>query len=445
LHDLPTVRAWLHLSSSSPLQPTVTTGPALGLLPSALVAFLAGCTLSTRGLPTVAPGAGDGAAADDTAGDDDGPAADLAGADRPSDRPLDAPADRAPDLTAALPVGAACTPAGPRCASGFCVDGFCCENACPGVCQACAASKTGAANGACRPVPDGMDPDTECPAEAMSSCRRKGGCNGSGACAFYAKGTGCAAASCTAGVLTAAAQCDGLGACVTGAPMPCPGNFACASAQTCKTTCTGDADCGPNLGCDVAAAVCSIAKKGQGQACNADGECGTGICADGVCCDRVCTGRCRACLKSLTGLDNGTCANIMAGVKATRPTDCPVQTATCGNDGVCNGAGGCQQIVDGTPCGTYCCGGQGSGGNFCRLLCAGGGCTNQSQTMVGSCDDNSPCSRDRCQDMGTTHQCVHDGACTGTTPCCCTGAGIGNSFCADQTGCTVGLGGVCAP
>lgn len=55
------------------------------------------------------------------------------------------------------PNGAACGAAG-ECASGFCADGVCCDTACSGTCEACNLE----APGTCAPVPDGVDPASEC-------------------------------------------------------------------------------------------------------------------------------------------------------------------------------------------------------------------------------------------------------------------------------------------
>jgi hypothetical protein len=414
---------------------------------SLLLLAAAGCTVSNRGL-TAVPGS------DDDGGPQlgthiDGPLLD------PTDGPLDRPAPDAPlpdkprpdalDGPGALGLGIPCTAGGQPCMSGFCVDGFCCENGCAGACQACAASKTGGANGRCRPVSGGTDPDSECSDEGAATCKRNGECDGAGSCALYPKGSVCGGSACAGSTLTPPPACDGAGTCQATAARPCVGGFVCENTQTCKTGCAGDRDCVSPLACDTATGFCSVMKKDLGQACGADPECASGTCADGVCCDRACGGRCRACLKTLTGVQDGTCADVMAGVRPTRQGECQEQRETCGNNGLCDGAGGCQQWPDGTRCGSYCCnGGPGSGANFCHLQCAGGSCSNRTGQQAGSCDDSSPCTRDRCNDGNGSHTCSHDPGCGGLTPCCCVGA-TSNPFCADATGCTAGLGGTCAP
>jgi hypothetical protein len=61
--------------------------------------------------------------------------------------------------------GATCLPnMAALCTSMYCVDGVCCENACDGqLCLACSSSLTGFADGLCRAVKLGSDPEKECP------------------------------------------------------------------------------------------------------------------------------------------------------------------------------------------------------------------------------------------------------------------------------------------
>jgi hypothetical protein len=394
--------------------------------------MLAGCSFTSRGLtPAVGeetPEAGADVAPDDVA----------------RDRAPDRSADGAPDLPPPQVGGSRCLPGGNSCASGFCVDGVCCDRACAGTCEACSASKTGGSDGVCKAVPAGMNPDGECHDQGMTSCKSTGVCDGAGACAVYPKGTACGGAACTMGSLTTAAMCDGKGTCVPQSPSACPGNFACADATTCKTTCASDADCTAPMGCDPASGKCSVMKKARGEACTAAGECLTGFCADGVCCSAACTGRCRACVKELTGRDTGTCSDVMAGVKPTRPAECPVQKATCGNSGLCDGAGGCQQFPDQTECGTYCCGGGGGGPRTCHLLCGGGMCNVQSGTVATSCSDNNPCTDDSCMEVGSNAECRHGGGCGGNQ-CCCQQRND-PPMCINQNACERGfIPGTCLP
>jgi hypothetical protein len=445
--------------------------PARASVPSplrlaALLAIVAGCTVSTRGLTTVVPGdetdgAGtvDESTAEDVPDDPDRSAGDPA--DRPpTDRAPGAvpdgsaerpPADSAPDeqidarQDIALPPGVPCAVDGTPCASGFCVDGICCNTSCEGACQACSAGRTGAPDGLCRSIPAGTDPDTECTDDGAASCGRTGHCDGNGACALYTPGTTCGVPSCAGSTLTAAPTCDAKGTCRLAQPMPCPGGFACLGNQTCLPICTVDANCAAGRGCNPATGACSVLKKAQGQRCNTAAECVTGNCTDGVCCNFPCAGRCQACRETATGSPDGTCANVMAGLAPSRPGDCPTQTSPCGNSGLCSGAGACQQIPDGTRCGTYCCGQGQDQTSVCHLVCQAGACNDQSGLAAGTCDDGNACTSDRCNDMVNTHTCAHTGACTGMDSCCCVAPGIGGPFCAEPDGCTDDLGGTCGP
>jgi hypothetical protein len=135
----------------------------------------------------------------------------------------------------------------------------------------------------------------------------------------------------------------------------------------------------------------------------------------------------------------------MAGLKPTRANDCPVEQSSCGNNGLCNGNGGCQQIPDGTQCGTYCCTqGPATVAAFCHLVCANGSCSGESNMVAGTCQDTNPCSHNVCQTMGTHHVCRAEGGCDGLLGCCCVALGI-PPMCTERIACINGLGGVCAP
>lgn len=189
----------------------------------------------------------------------------------PSDNsvPLDAGGD--PDAGGSAN-GVACG-APSECASGACVDGVCCDAACDGVCSACTAALTGAANGTCAPVIGNTDPDAEC---AESVCTT-GLCDGAGACQVVSNGTPCRASAgecdvaetCSEGVCpTDTVQAEGVGCRAAagvcdlaevcdGASVACPddalvdpstsvpacGAYACSGTAECNTTCVTDADC----------------------------------------------------------------------------------------------------------------------------------------------------------------------------------------------------------
>ncbi|MBI5489175.1 MAG: hypothetical protein HY905_17700 [Deltaproteobacteria bacterium] len=71
---------------------------------------------------------------------------------------------------APLPDGVECD-GDAACASAACTDGVCCNEDCSGACVAC---ELPGSVGACAPLPEGEDPDDECPGEAAG--------NGAGAC-----------------------------------------------------------------------------------------------------------------------------------------------------------------------------------------------------------------------------------------------------------------------
>ena len=55
------------------------------------------------------------------------------------------------------------------------------------------------------------DPRNECPDDGVAGCMRDGFCDGTGACAVYARGTICKPQSCAASTVTFAGLCDGDG------------------------------------------------------------------------------------------------------------------------------------------------------------------------------------------------------------------------------------------
>ena len=111
--------------------------------------------------------------------------------------------------------------------------------------------------------------------------------------------------------------------------------------------------------------------KGKAESCSCDDECQTGFCVDGLCCTSACGQPCMACnLPSSLG----ECAMVPPGVKPNDPLVCAASTpATCGQDGTCDGQGGCRLYVNGTEC-------------------KAGTCDGDSVTGILSCDGNGKCS-----------------------------------------------------
>jgi hypothetical protein len=170
------------------------------------------------------------------------------GGGTPDTRPPDLSPDT-PDPPAPLANGASCSGAS-VCQSGICSEGVCCAEACTQLCRSC---KIPGSLGACIAVPSVQDPRSECPAEAASTCRRAGGCDGAGACRLHASGTVCVAATCTSGSETPARTCNGSGLCQAAASRACS-PYACGT-PSCATSCTTVSQCSSGNVCFLATCV----------------------------------------------------------------------------------------------------------------------------------------------------------------------------------------------
>jgi hypothetical protein len=391
-----------------------------------VVAYVvAGCSVDSNGIGTVqvndgggGRGAG-GSATGGAAGGAGGSQGGAGGAAGSGGRGSDARHDGGIDLP--LPVidgpalganGRACR-AGGECASGFCVDDVCCDSACQGTCSACSAVKTGQAEGSCRPVQAGLDPDEECDLESNNLCGRTGACNGGGACALAPPGLACGESKCMGSSLTPRPRCNGTGKCEPRDAEPCPGDLRCASATACKTMCASDADCN-------AGSLCKDGRCGAGlplgatcdSATAGGGGCASGNCIDGFCCESACTGACMSCAMSKTGMANGRCAFVRAGLDP--DNDCrPQEVSTCGLDGQCNGQGGCRKWPDGTTCGTTCCSRGPGNSRPCSFACHNGACDTQNPMPQAD-------------------------ACNGFSCCCPTGGLNGEAACVSPLACPAG-------
>lgn len=304
--------------------------------------------------------------------------------------------------------GTACG-AAHECSSGFCPaqDGVCCDSACTGTCMACSAAKKGSgADGVCGAVPDGADPDAECPNPPPFSCGFDGMCNGAGACRTFAKsGVACAdSTSCTAGEQKGKA-CDGAGNCVDGAVTKCDPYKCDGGGKVCLAKCSVDGDCtDTTFFCD-ALGLCTK-KKTNGASCGEAKECASGSCADGVCCDVACNGQCEACAESAS---KGTCVAITGDPRGTR-TACAGDKAL-GCAGKCDGTNRAACFFDvGKECGTTC-----SAGSQTVSQCDGTGACKAG--AVTTCDPYV-CAADRCKtscasgsDCAAGYDCS-SGACT---------------------------------
>jgi hypothetical protein len=176
--------------------------------------------------------------------------------------------------------------------------------------------------------------------------------------------------------------------------------------------------------------------KGKAESCACDAECQTGFCTDGVCCTSACNDKCKSCSLSSS---LGDCGFIPAGVKPADPAICVVVLpTTCGQDGTCDGQGGCRKYVRGTECHAGTCDGDAISG---ALVCDGkGSCAPGASTLCVpySCDPGIS----RCATTCTTNaQCAAGQQCVNKS----CGKKMNGSTCSGDDDCTSGhcTDGVC--
>lgn len=255
-----------------------------------------------------------------------------------------------------------------ECTSGVCTEGVCCDRVCSGQCESC---RNPGRVGLCSPTTGApIAPRAACPNFGTTCGGRCDGTNRT-ECTFPGTTTSCAAASCTGGVATSQAFCDGRGNCGTPRRTTCA-PFVCGPTE-CLTTCRSDADCVNGFFCREGRCVARIP---PGQMCTTSAECATGFCVDGVCCNAACTGQCEAC-------DNpgslGTCSPVRGAPHGAR--------RACGGTGVC--AGTCD----------------GSNRTACtfpsdQTQCSMPSCMNGVETQSATCDGRGNCSPARMRDCG---------------------------------------------
>jgi len=331
---------------------------------------------------------------------------------------------------------------GSQCATGNCVDGVCCDQACSGACQACSAAKKGAGkDGVCGNEQAGTDPDNDCSADAPTTCKNDGSCDGQGACKKYDAGTVCGATQC-AGSQLSGQQCDGLGSCKVGQASSCS-PYVCLS-SSCAGSCGDDNGCVAGFYC--AGGTCK-SKSDDGQLCSGGHECKSGFCVEGVCCDTACNGVCQACTAAnkASGVD-GACDLAKVGTDA--HGDCEDEGAiSCKRNGLCDGAGACSAYAAGTACGITSCEGNVQTGfacdgagkcdanaqNDCKLYaCSSGAC-------AVACADSSDCNTGAFCDVapGICKKKQIDGSkCEGPGTCA-------SGYCVDGLCCNVACGEQC--
>jgi uncharacterized repeat protein (TIGR01451 family) len=281
-----------------------------------------------------------------------------------------------------------------QCQDGHCVDGLCCDTSCTGQCQAC---NLPSARGTCSPV-------TGAPVGGRAACADDGsGCGGACdgthglACAYPA--SSCRDASCSGGVATVAAACDGAGRC------PAPEQQACApylcGGAACAGNCTADGDCTAGDWCS--AGVC-VPRGAPGASCGGNHECQGDHCVDGVCCDSACTGQCQAC--DVAG-SRGACTAVSGAPHGGRAA-CATDGTACG--GACDGEhpDACAYAGPEVACSAAACaGGVATPASACD---AAGSCVAASSQGCG----RYACAGDHC---GTTCQvpadCAAGSVCSG--------------------------------
>lgn len=193
------------------------------------------------------------------------------------------------------------------------------------------------------------------------------------------------------------------------------------------------------VSCDKVAA----ASKPTSFNCVCDKECGSGHCADGVCCDSGCDGKCMACnLPSSLGV----CSKVPAGVKPTDAAECKMEApSSCGQDGTCDGNGGCRQWVKETSCQSGTCDGDG--------IAAGRVCDGKGNCVAGLAETCRPYTCDpatnKCETSCATRcadgqQCVNKSCGLKLNGATCQASDeCSSGFCADHVCCNVACSGAC--
>ena len=255
-------------------------------------------------------------------------------------------ADGLPDAEAPplLAIGRPCG-SGEQCASGFCAQGICCNAGCAGVCVAC---DLPGSEGTCAPVPAGEDNEESCAQEPAATCGLDGTCDGHAACRRYPLGAECVPGGCSGGSETAAATCDGAGACRPGAVTACASGTC--SGSSCGAPCGGATACQVGFVC--AEGRCTL-KRAVASACTSDDQCASGFCSDGVCCGSRCAEICFSC--NAAG-STGTCKPAAAGQDPRG--QCPAEpVSSCGRAGGCDGSGVCRRHARDVVCVPATCSG----------------------------------------------------------------------------------------
>jgi N-acetylneuraminic acid mutarotase len=222
-------------------------------------------------------------------------------------------------------LGSACG-VGAECASGLCVDGVCCDRACDGQCEACDASGSTGTCTAIKGAPHGgraacaVDADKPC---ANAICD---GTEPSRCAAFPGAELQCAGPSCADGVATAAASCDGKGACAAATKTPCAG-FACdEGSRACKLGCGSKDDCLAGYVCQAGKCVTPTDECVPNGSAVAKADGGIETCSPFVCKAGSCLTQCN----TTDDCEAGLVCDVEAKTCGAAPTTSSGDTGGCG-------------------------------------------------------------------------------------------------------------------
>jgi len=322
-----------------------------------------------------------------------------------------------------------------------CVEGVCCDSACASGCQTCIAP---GAFGRCVARPAGTSPRdaSYCPTATPASCGLDGECDGSGSCRYYS-GNLCGG-TCNGDSVVDSRFCDGTGSCAPTLTLTLCAPYTCdTSSGSCFQSCLFQNQCADGATCislNGATATCGQALIGGH--CLSGSDCSSGFCVDGVCCNVACQGGCAAC--NLLGR-TGTCSPIDAGKPDPHGICVDRGASSCGQNGTCDGLGGCATYGPDTQCLAPSCAGN-------RLNTAG------SCDGLGTCraGDVLDCDPFRCVDGACIPSCQTDDDCATGSACvngscgpeglglrCHTGSECASGICADGVCCDSACDGPC--
>ncbi len=93
--------------------------------------------------------------------------------------------------------------------------------------------------------------ESDCPIDRDNTCGNTGKCAVTGKCEIASSGTSCGAATCTDGYWSGGKACDGLGSCIAdpSSQTDCFHYQCAAEPNSCKTSCSSDADCAYSYAC----------------------------------------------------------------------------------------------------------------------------------------------------------------------------------------------------